>query len=161
MFYSKFYDKTYSNLSSWSWAPDDHESPLGFGFTTKPNVKKAYKEFLSKVYGSSINDIPYVDHIQINGDITTVIWKDGTHTIVTKAADDEFDIQTAIVYAIVKKMTGNTSGSLNRYMDSLSYKIVIKNKKPSTFMETLRTILPYLKTDGKKVKDEEETLFEE
>ena len=108
-------------------------SPLGFGFTSKPNVKKAYEEFMNTVFfngkGTSFKQrIPKVDHVQLNGDITTVIWADGTHTIVTKAADEEYDIQTALVYAIVKKITGNTSGSLNKYMMSLKEKIVAKRK---------------------------------
>lgn len=109
------------------------DSPLGFGFTSKPNVKKAYEEFMNTVFFNgkgtcSKQRIPKVDHVQLNGDITTVIWADGTHTIVTKAADEEYDIQTALVYAIVKKITGNTSGSLNKYMMSLKEKIVAKRK---------------------------------
>ena len=108
-------------------------SPLGFGFTSKPNVKKAYEEFMHTVFfngkGTSFKQrIPKVDHVQLNGDITTVIWADGTHTIVKKAENDKYDINTAIVYAIVKKITGNTSGSFNKYMTSLKEKIVAKWK---------------------------------
>ena len=65
-------------------------------------------------------------HVLINGDYTTVVWEDGTSTVVKKASDDQYDFNTAILYAVLKKAAGNNSSALNRYLKIFKDKSVIK-----------------------------------
>lgn len=68
-------------------------------------------------------------HVLINGDYTTVVWEDGTSTVVKKASDDQYDFNTAILYAVLKKAAGNNSSALNRYLKIFKDKAVIKKPK--------------------------------
>jgi len=68
-------------------------------------------------------------HVLVNGDYTTVVWEDGTSTVVKKAPDDQYDFNTAILYAVLKKAAGNNSSALNRYLKIFKDKSVIKKSK--------------------------------
>lgn len=49
---------------------------------------------------------------------TTVVWMDGTHTIVKKAIDDDYDLEKAVMAAVIKKMCGNNGCKMRRYLKS-------------------------------------------
>lgn len=68
-------------------------------------------------------------HVLVNGDYTTVVWEDGTSTVVKRASDDQYDFNTAILYAVLKKAAGNNSSALNRYLKIFKDKSVIKKSK--------------------------------
>lgn len=120
-------------------------------------IDDIYKHYLNKNFGLGENKyyltidlssrIPEVHHILINGDTTTFIWEDGTHTIVKLAEGEEFDLDTAYCYAIVKKITGNTGGSMKRYFDRLHKKTIVKQEKSSPLYDKLKDLLKYLKKD--------------
>lgn len=48
--------------------------------------------------------------VYFNKDLTTVLWNDGTKTIVKRVAGSKDCKQTAVVYALVKKLFGNNNG---------------------------------------------------
>lgn len=120
---------------------------FGFGFNNphKSTVETVYNDILNRF---SINrHFLEVHHILVNGKVTTFIWEDGTHTIVKLAEGEEFDLDTAYCYAIVKKITGNTGGSMKRYFDRLHKKTIIKQEKSSPLYDKLKDLLKYLKKD--------------
>lgn len=110
------------------------------------NGLDAFKYYLNNKFGLS-SRLPEVHHILVNGDTTTFIWENGTHTIVKLAEGEDFDIDTAYCYAIVKKMTGNTGGSMKRYFDELHKKTIVKQEKSSPLYDKLKDLLKYLKKD--------------
>lgn len=50
-----------------------------------------------------------IDRIIQNGNVTIVMWKDGTKTVVKKAADEEYNLYAAVAQAVMKKLMGSTS----------------------------------------------------
>ena len=60
---------------------------------------------------------PHPKFVQFNGDYTTVVWKDGSHTVVKLAEGEEYDEEKAILYAIVKHMCGDVGCNLTRYLE--------------------------------------------
>lgn len=80
-----------------------------------------------------------VKHILINGDYTTVVWKDGTSTVVKRTDGDEYDEEKAIMYAILKKLFGNNGSAMRKYIDGLKEKTIVKEpkKKSSKLQELL------------------------
>ena len=60
---------------------------------------------------SSINNNVSLSIEKVNweNDKTTVTWSDGTSTMVTRQKGEKYDRQSAIAYAIAKKVLGNTS----------------------------------------------------
>lgn len=69
--------------------------------------------------------LPKPKHMLLNGDYTTVVWRDGTHTIVKKHPLDEDDLGKAIMFCILKKMCGSKA-NLDRYLDKFTDNMVIK-----------------------------------
>lgn len=59
---------------------------------------------------------PRPKFVQVNGEYTTVVWKDGSHTVVKLAEGDEYDEEKAILYAIVKHMCGDVGCNMARYL---------------------------------------------
>lgn len=78
---------------------------------------------------------PQVDRITFNGDITIVWFVDGTKTIVKCSAGDTPDRQTAIAYAILKRMygTANDDGTV----DSTGFGSWLKKLVDSAFDQKL------------------------
>lgn len=70
-----------------------------------------------------------INHILKNGDYTTVIWKDGTKTIVKKASDEPDDPEKALLFAMLKKVCGNNGSEMARYLRKAEEKTVIKMPK--------------------------------
>ena len=50
-----------------------------------------------------------VKKIMLNGDYTTVLWADGTHTVVKRMYGDTNDVYSAFTAALAKKVYGSTS----------------------------------------------------
>lgn len=78
---------------------------------------------------------PQVDRITFNGDVTIVWFVDGTKTIVKCSAGDTPDRQTAIAYAILKRMygTANDDGTV----DSTGFGSWLKKLVDSAFDQKL------------------------
>lgn len=55
--------------------------------------------------------------LQFNGDYTTVVWEDGSHTVVKKCADDKADDEKAILFAIVKHLCKDNGCEMDRYLN--------------------------------------------
>lgn len=55
--------------------------------------------------------------LQFNGDYTTVVWEDGSHTVVKKCADDKADDEKAILFAIVKHLCRDNGCEMDRYLN--------------------------------------------
>lgn len=55
------------------------------------------------------NDNIAIENVDWDGDTTTVTWSDGTTTTVKRQKGEKYDRQSAISYAITKKVLGNTS----------------------------------------------------
>lgn len=48
---------------------------------------------------------------------TTVVWKDGSHTVVKCANGDEYDEEKAVMYAIIKHMCNDNGCEMGRYFE--------------------------------------------
>ena len=68
-------------------------------------------------------------HVLVNGDVTTIVWKDGTHTIVKKAEGDHYDIEKAILWAIIKKAAGNNASFAGKYIKEFTDLVVVQPEK--------------------------------
>ena len=108
---------------------------------------RSNSKFTEAIFNNEIpkDHRPHPKFVQINNKrvfiYTTVVWKDGTHTIVKKAADDKFKIDDAIIYAVIKKLCGDNGSEMRRYFDEFfinfkDYKIKFSNEdeflKPDT-----------------------------
>lgn len=71
---------------------------------------------------------PKPKSVLVNGDYTTVVWKDGSATVVKKMEGEEYDLDKAILYAIVKKYFTTSSSDLNEYLGSFDKVKVVKTK---------------------------------
>lgn len=59
--------------------------------------------------------LPIPKFVQFNDDITTVVWQDGSHTIVKRTRGDAYDEEKAVAMAVIKKMCGNNGCEMDRY----------------------------------------------
>lgn len=82
------------------------------------DVKEKYKALLGKTF-------PEVKKIQKNGDYMTVLWTDGTKTIVKRAEDEPESDYAAFTAAVAIRCFGSNS-ALKRIVASAE---VIKKKK--------------------------------
>lgn len=62
-----------------------------------------------------------------SGNVTTIIWNDGTKTHVTKMDGDEYNEYDAIVHAYFKRQVGNTTKRRAKWIKAAKKK-VFKNK---------------------------------
>jgi hypothetical protein len=68
-----------------------------------------------------IGTCPQVKRVTFNGDITVVHFVDNTKIIVKRSAADNVDRQTAVVYAIVKRMFWNGKYDKNGNLDTVGF----------------------------------------
>lgn len=68
-----------------------------------------------------IGTCPQVKRVTFNGDITIVHFVDNTKIIVKRSPADNVDRQTAVVYAIVKRMFWNGKYDKNGNLDTLGF----------------------------------------
>lgn len=55
--------------------------------------------------------------LQFNGDYTTVVWEDGSHTVVKRCADEKPDDEKAVLFAIVKHLCKDNGCEMDRYLN--------------------------------------------
>ena len=60
---------------------------------------------------------PIPKMLQFNGDYTTVVWKDGSHTVVKRCADEKPDDEKAVLFAIVKHLCKDNGCEMDRYLN--------------------------------------------
>lgn len=72
--------------------------------------------------------LPQPKFVQINGIFTTVVWKDGTHTVVKLHKDEHYDIQTAVLYATIKRMCANNGCEMDRYLSRFGDHVIFKKE---------------------------------
>ena len=111
-----------------------------FGASRAEEIVKSYQkrmEDTTKVYRR-----PKPKSVLVNGDYTTVVWKDGTHTVVKRMEGDEYDFEKAILYAIIKHSYTTSSSDLCKYLGEFTNCKTIKT--PPTSKSTTK------KEKGKK-----------
>lgn len=94
-------------------------------------ISSEVKKALNKVYGKpnpTTYQLPQPKFVQVNGIFTTVVWKDGTHTVVKLHKGDQFDIQTAVLYATIKRMCANNGCEMDRYLSRFSDRVIFKKE---------------------------------
>ena len=64
-----------------------------------------------------------------NGDYTTVLWKDGSHTVVKKMASENDDPEKALLFAMLKKLCDNNGSKMAKFIEDAESKTVIHIKK--------------------------------
>lgn len=101
----------------------------GFGFNKSYSLSQIYPLLKETKDRTNSNRNFKIDHILKNGDYTTVIWKDGTKTIVKKASDEPDDSEKALLFAMLKKICGNNGSEMARYLRKAEEKTVIKIPK--------------------------------
>lgn len=73
--------------------------------------------------------LPQPKHVQINGDYTTVVWKDNTSTVIKRMEGEANDPEKAILYAVMKKLFNGKNADMKRYLQEFEDKTVVKEKK--------------------------------
>jgi len=95
----------------------------------KPMADKIIKSSMKRTEeATKVYRRPKPKSVLVNGDYTTVVWKDGTHTVVKRMEDEDYDLEKALLYAIVKKAFVNSSSDLGDYMNSFDKVKVVKTK---------------------------------
>lgn len=91
-----------------------------------------------------------INHIKFSGPATIIFWKDGTKTIVKCAEEDEFNCETGIAMATLKKILGSDYA----YYKKKVKKIVDEQTKKD--LDTLSKEIAKSIKEGRVNKDEEE-----
>ncbi len=111
-----------------------------------------------------------IDHIKFSGPATIIFWKDGTKTIVKCTEEEEFNCETGIAMATLKKILGSDYVSYKKKvkkivdeqtkkdLDTLSKEIAesIKEGRVNKVVEQTKKNLGTLSKEGRVSKDEEE-----
>lgn len=110
-----------------------------FSASNAEEVARAYQCLLNanKVYRR-----PKPKHVLVNGDYTTVVWKDGSHTVVKRRDGEDYDLEKAILYAIIKHSYTTSSSDLCGYLGE--FENLTTYKTPPTYKSTTK------KEKGKK-----------
>lgn len=99
-------------------------------FVSEEEKAKILREISNKVQEYKYSKrITRIKHIMKNGDYTTVLWADGTKTIVKRAKGEKDDPETALAYALLKKLNGNCSSEVRRYFEDAETKTIVKERK--------------------------------
>lgn len=78
---------------------------------------------------SNNKTLPKPKHVQINGDYTTVVWKDNTSTVIKRMEGEANDPEKAILFAVMKKLFYGNNAAMKRYLQEFEDKTVVKEKK--------------------------------
>lgn len=73
--------------------------------------------------------LPKPKHVQVNGDYTTVVWKDNTSTVIKRMEGEQNDPEKAVLYAVMKKLFNGKNADMKRYLQEFEDKTVVKKKK--------------------------------
>lgn len=126
--YSDFWSTT-TTITDGILKEDPYKFVGGFGFNKPSSQSQAYLFLKETEDHINLNRTFKIDHILKNGDYTTVIWKDGTKTIVKKASDEPDDSEKALLFAMLKKICRNNGSEMARYLRKAEEKTVIKIPK--------------------------------
>lgn len=96
-------------------------------FEERTLFRKMVRDRINSVYGLApstwdptvkpTTTPPQPKFVQFNGDYTTVVWKDGSHTVVKRTEGEEYDEEKAILFAIVKHLCKDNGCEMSRYFD--------------------------------------------
>lgn len=78
------------------------------------------------------NYLPKPKHMMLNGDYTTIVWEDGTSTVLHLMPGELYDPEKAVLYGILKKIFKNKNADLDRYMCEFFDHSISCNKKKSS-----------------------------
>lgn len=83
--------------------------------------EQTIKQVINDIYGYKSDHRPHPKFVMYNQKgadaYTTVVWKDGSHTVVKLAAGDQYDEEKAIMFAVMKKMCGDNGCEMGRYFE--------------------------------------------
>ena len=60
-----------------------------------------------------------VEEVIVNKPHVIILWNDDTRTHVQCSKEDKFNLETGIIYAVAKKMFGNTTTTFKRAMSGI------------------------------------------
>jgi len=101
---------------------------------------------INKMYGILTKDLNYnpldytkynPKHVLLNGRYTTVVWEDGSHTVVKLAKGEEYDPEKAILYAIIKHMNGDVKAETDRYLNRFIDRTIYQSQSKKEFLKEL------------------------
>ena len=93
---------------------DDLKAYLYFDEKACNELKKTLNEYYG-IRSQNKPTPPQPKFVQFNGDYTTVVWKDGSHTVVKRSKGEEYDEEKAILFAIVKHLCKDNGCEMSRY----------------------------------------------
>ena len=99
--------------------------------------------------------------VLLNGPYTTVVWKDGSHTVVKLAKGEVFDPEKAILYAIVKHMCKDVKAEMDRYLNKFDEVSIYKPQSKKEFLKELDERDAAGDTCKEYDPDEEEDFFDD
>ena len=79
--------------------------------------KRTYPTVKHTTYQIPLPKAPIPKLLQFNGDYTTVVWEDGSHTVVKRCADEKPDDEKAVLFAIVKHLCKDNGCEMDRYLN--------------------------------------------
>ena len=107
--------------TSFIFKPVDGTDKVVIKSSTGPGVKKSSGRYpwgkQQKVTFCKPHPKHVLENFKDDTVYTTVVWQDGTHTIIKKSANDEYDQDKAIMFAVIKKMCGDNGCAMDRYFD--------------------------------------------
>lgn len=107
------------------YTPFDFTAPVSISTFQRPWATGVGKNLLSAFNKSNVE----ISKIVFNGPATIVWFNDGTKTIVKKTEDDADDREKAILLALTKKLLGNSTANLRKYLKDAESKVDNQNKK--------------------------------
>lgn len=60
--------------------------------------------------------LPKPKHMMLNGDYTTIVWEDGTSTVLHLKPGEPYDPEKAILYGVLKRIFHNKNADMDRYL---------------------------------------------
>ena len=85
------------------------------------------QEIINDERRRKLNRIPEINHIEQNGDYTTAIWSDGSHTIIKLHEDEFYDAEKAYLWLIFKKLCFDNKSECDRILKIFEDKTVVKD----------------------------------
>lgn len=151
------------------WCRDDICRPEHYGVKSYSgryirHDENALKEAINKMYGYRnsyfINRL-LPKQVLLNGKYTTVVWKDGSHTVVKLAEGEQYDPEKAILYAIVKHLCGDVKAKMDRYLEDFDKVTVYKSQSKKEFLKECDAIDAAGGLNREYNPDEDETFFDD
>jgi hypothetical protein len=104
---------TFPKQSEWTPWDDSYKFTYSDGTSTISTKKENEEEMVTKCECSEcdpqLNILDYIENVIYNGNVTTVIWADGTKTIVRPSMGDAFDPEVGLAMAITQELFGSRS----------------------------------------------------